>query len=158
MNLRLSRVAKERLAPHGNLVASIGTALGSAYHFLKGDPRMGTDLANISVLTFKTWLLPYVEEGKNINYLSIVWNVLDSILMEGASQVWGSPIYRGTHTITIGEILANLSELYLKRNSRTHSTEESSSLSKTNYTNAPEKPGEIKPESFMSRLYSFRIL
>ncbi len=153
MNLRLSKVTKERLAPHGNLLASIGTFLGSAYYFLTGNPRMGTDLANISVLTFKTWLLPYVEEGKNINYLSILWNVLDSILMEGASQVWGVPTYRGTHLITATEGLANLTELYLKRNSGISSVEEIENPSRINYFNPPRENNESWPGVFMNRLY-----
>ena len=151
MNLRFTKVAKERLAPYGNLFASIGTALGSAYSFIMGNQRMGTDLANISVLTFKTWLLPYVEEGKNINYLSIAWNVLDSILMEGASQVWGVPTYRGTHIITAIETLVNIAELRLKKNPGIHPTEETSKLSKIDYMNIPEKTG---PEPLTSELYT----
>jgi len=153
MNLRLSKVAKEKLAPHGNLLAAIGTAFGSAHQFFIGNPRMGTDLANISVLTFKTWLLPYVEEGKNINYMSILWNLLDSILMEGATQVWGVPTYRGTHIITGIESLANITELYLKRNSGIVTTKKTENPAKTNYFNPQNELSKSSFGPLINRLY-----
>jgi len=157
-NSRFARKAKERLTPHGNIIVFGGTFLGAGYCFLNGNPRMGTDLLNIGILTGKNWLASYVpEDNKNINYLNIALNFIDSIIMEAAYQVWDNPIYRGTHAITAAQTLANLTELYRKKN-RIHSTEETSEFSKTNYTDVPEKPGEIKPESFMSRLYSIRIL
>jgi len=158
-NSRFAKKAKERLAPNGNIIVFAGTALGSVYYFLNGNPRMGTDLLNIGILTGKNWLASYApEENKNINYLNIVLNLMDSVIMEGASQVWGSSIYRATHAITAAQILANLGELYVKRNSKIDSTEEITESSRINYTKAPKKLGEIGPESFMSRLYSIKIL
>jgi hypothetical protein len=156
-NRRFFRIAKDRLAPHGNALAAIGTACASAYFFSTGNPRMATDLADISVLTLKTWIMPYVGQGKGINYLSIAFNGLDSILMEGATQVWGIPTYRGTHIITIVQSVANLTELYLKRNTEINSTKETPIVPRTDYINSPAKTDGVGPNFFISRLYSIRV-